>query len=57
MEYQKIVNVLDDTTNQPSKFGTRNWVKMLMMNHEDHIMMRIIIVIMIIILLNLKCQW
>ena len=28
MEYQKIINVLDDTTNQPSKFRTRNWVEM-----------------------------
>ena len=26
MEYQKITNLLDDTTNQPSKFRTRNWV-------------------------------
>ena len=26
MEYQKIINLLDDTTNQPSKFRTRNWV-------------------------------
>ena len=24
MEYQKIINLLDDTTNQPSKFKTRN---------------------------------
>ena len=27
MEYQKIINLLDDTTNQPSKFKTSNWVK------------------------------
>ena len=27
MEYQKIINLLDDTPNQPSKFRTRNWVK------------------------------
>ena len=27
MEYQKIIKLLDDTTNQPSKFKTRNWVK------------------------------
>ena len=27
MEYQKIRNLLDDTTNQPSKFRTRNWVE------------------------------
>ena len=27
MEYQKIVNLLDNTPNQPSKFRTRNWVE------------------------------
>ena len=27
MEYQKITNLLDDTTNQPSKFRTRKWVE------------------------------
>ena len=28
MEYQKIVNLIDDNTlNQPSKFRTRNWVE------------------------------
>ena len=27
MEYQKIINLLDDTTNQPSKFRTRNWTE------------------------------
>ena len=27
MEYQKIINLLDDTTNQPSKFRTRKWVE------------------------------
>ena len=27
MEYQKIINLLDDTTNQSSKFRTRNWVE------------------------------
>ena len=27
MEYQKITNLVDDTTNQPSKFRTRDWVK------------------------------
>ena len=26
MEYQKMINLLDDTKNQPSKFRTRNWV-------------------------------
>ena len=27
MEYQKIINLLDDTTNEPSKLRTRNWVE------------------------------
>ena len=27
MEYQKIANLIDDTSNQPSKFRTRNWVQ------------------------------
>ena len=27
MQYQKIINLLDDTRNQASKFRTRNWVE------------------------------
>ena len=27
MEYQKIANLIDDTSNQPSKFRIRNWVE------------------------------
>ena len=27
MEYQRIINLLDDTTNELSKFRTRNWVE------------------------------
>ena len=27
MEYKKIANLIDDTSNQPSKFRTRNWVE------------------------------
>ena len=27
MEYQKIIKLLDDTINQPTKFRTRNWVE------------------------------
>ena len=27
MEYQKIINLLNNTSNQPSKFRTRNWVE------------------------------
>ena len=32
MEYQKIANLIDDTSNQPSKFRTKNWVEI---NHES----------------------
>ena len=28
MKYQKIIDLLDDTTNQPTTFRTRNWVEM-----------------------------
>ena len=27
MEYQKVENLLDNTSNQPSKFRTKNWVE------------------------------
>ena len=27
MEYQKIVNLIDDASNQFSKFKTKNWVE------------------------------
>ena len=27
MEYQKIINLLNNTPNQPSKFRTKNWVE------------------------------
>ena len=27
MEYQKIANLIDDISNQPSKFRTKNWVE------------------------------
>ena len=27
MEYQKITNLIDDASNQPPKFRTRNWVE------------------------------
>ena len=32
MEYQKIINLLDNTPNQPSKFRTKNWVEI---NYES----------------------
>ena len=28
MEYQKLINLLDDTTNQPFKFRTTKWVEL-----------------------------
>ena len=36
MEYQKIINLLDDTTNQPSKFRTRNWVEINEESRRDY---------------------
>ena len=27
MEYQKVINLLDDQSNQPSKFRTKHWVE------------------------------
>ena len=27
MEYHKIVNLIDNTPNQPTKFGTKYWVE------------------------------
>ena len=27
MEYQKTANLIDDTSNQPSKFRTKNWIE------------------------------
>ena len=27
MEYQKIADLIDDASSQPSKFGTKNWVE------------------------------
>ena len=27
MKYQKIINLLDNTPNQPFKFGTKDWVE------------------------------
>ena len=35
MEYQKIANLLDNETNQPSKFRTRNWVEIDDESGED----------------------
>ena len=27
MEYQKVINLIDNTPNQPSKFETKHWVE------------------------------
>ena len=27
MEYQKIINLLDNTSNKPSKFRIKNWIE------------------------------
>ena len=40
MEYQKITNLWDNASNQPSKFRTRNWVEINdesrgAYNHDD----------------------
>ena len=35
MEYQKIANLIDDASNQPSKFRTKTWGE-IMMNQEEH---------------------
>ena len=32
MEYQKLANLIDDTSNQLSKFRTKNWVEI---NYES----------------------
>ena len=47
MEYQKIANLIDDTSSQPSKFRTKNWVEI---NDESrgHIML--------VVKLSLKLQ-
>ena len=33
MEYQKIINLIDNTKKKPSKFRTRNWVEI---NDDSH---------------------
>ena len=38
MEYKKIINFVENTPNQPSKFGTKFGLK-YMMNHVEHIML------------------
>ena len=35
MEYQKIANLIDDASNEPSKFKTKNWVDKMKSQEED----------------------
>ena len=37
MEYQKIINLLDNTPNQPTKFTTKNWVEVNDDSRETYI--------------------
>ena len=40
MEYQKIANLIDDTSNQPSKFRTKNWAEISEhKKQEEHTML------------------
>ena len=32
MEYEKIINLLENTPNQPTKFRAKNWVEI---NHDE----------------------
>ena len=34
MKYQRIINLLDNTPNQPSKFKAKNWIEI---NVESHL--------------------
>ena len=40
MEYQKIANLLENVSNQPSKFRTRDWVEI---NDESKVSYNIIL--------------
>ena len=35
MEFQEIINLLDNTSNQPTKFRTKNWIEI---NDDTHVM-------------------
>ena len=37
MEYQKIADLLDNASNQPSKFRTKNWVEINNESRGGHI--------------------
>ena len=34
MEYQRVINLLDNTSNQPSNFKTKNWVEIRYKSRE-----------------------
>ena len=34
MQYQKIINLLDNTPNQPTKFRTKHWIEIIMIYVE-----------------------
>ena len=36
MEYQRIINLLDNTPNKPSEFRTKNWVEVNDNSHGTH---------------------
>ena len=42
MEYQKITNLLNNTSNEPSKFRTRKIGLKQMMNQEEHIQVTVL---------------
>ena len=48
MEYQRIINLLNNTTNQPSRFRSKNWVEK---NYDSRGMHKTNVK------LNLKLQW
>ena len=48
MESQKLINLLDDTTNRPSKLWTRNYVKIYDESRERYNLSN---------QLNFKLQW
>ena len=48
MDYQKVINLLDNTSNEPSKFRAKNWVE-IMRKDVEHI------TLIIKLNLNLQC--
>ena len=75
MEYKKILNInlLDNKTNQPSKFRTRNWFEIndespraynddddnnnINNNNNKNKIITITMIIIITMTKNLECQW